>query len=308
VYHRNVVETYMTLALLLEHVDALRNPMTDAAIHVPFEVVIECLGRVQPRYYSISSSPKLYPNHTHLTAVVLHHPVQTSAAHTKPRDFKGVATNYLLSMLHHNNNNSSHDIAQSMTSPPSYHLNQRLEDKQTMLPVFIRGSHFRLPADPMRPVIMVGPGTGAAPFRGFLQERLSQVRQGQRVGPIVLFFGCRHEHQDFLYKEEWQAMFAELQASDLVEHAEMIHAFSRDQHEKIYVQHRLEEHGARVWQWLNEQAGHFYVCGDAKNMARAIGHTLTDIAERQGELDKTMATKWMKDLRLSGRYEEDVWS
>jgi len=165
------------------------------------------------------------------------------------------------------------------------------------VPVFIEANErFRLPADGARDVIMVGPGTGVAPFRAFVQQRQSDGATGRNW----LFFGNPHRHSDFLYQTEW------LQAAKDGALTHLDVAFSRDQAEKVYVQQRLREQGAEVWQWLQGGA-HFYVCGDAERMAGDVQRALADIAAEHGGKSPEDAAQWVKTLLLEGRYARDVY-
>ena len=160
----------------------------------------------------------------------------------------------------------------------------------------ITPSHFRLPSDPQTAVIMVGPGTGIAPFRAFLQAR--QV-SGAR-SPAWLFFGDQHEACDYLYRDEletWQAQGTLTKLSL---------AFSRDQAKKVYVQDRMRESAPDLWRWLQGGA-HFYVCGDASRMARDVDQALRDVAMGQGGLNEDQARDWIVALARQGRYLRDVY-
>ena len=170
-------------------------------------------------------------------------------------------------------------------------------EEGTQVPVFIEANErFRLPADGTRDVIMVGPGTGVAPFRAFVQQRQADGATGRNW----LFFGNPHRHSDFLYQTEW------LQAVKEGALAHLHVAFSRDQAEKVYVQQRLREHGAEVWQWLQDGA-HFYVCGDAERMAGDVQRALVQIAVEHGGKTPEDAAAWVKTLLLEGRYARDVY-
>ena len=157
-------------------------------------------------------------------------------------------------------------------------------------------SHFRLPDDPQTPVIMIGPGTGVAPFRAFMQHRAANDVNGESW----LFFGNPHFEQDFLYQTEWQQYLKKGVLSRLDV------AFSRDQADKVYVQHKLAQHGTELWQWLQNGA-HLYVCGDAKRMAKDVHQTLLDIAIAHGGLDAEQAEEYFNELRTQKRYQKDVY-
>ncbi|KAG5462142.1 MAG: hypothetical protein BJ554DRAFT_5561 [Olpidium bornovanus] len=311
-----------------------------------FPAIVEGLGRLQPRYYSISSSPKLYPKMVHVTASVL----QYNSLVKPERTLYGICTNYLLAI---HDMLSKGELAEDTEQHALYSLQpagMKVEDvphREVRIPVFLRRSNFKLPSDPKLPIIMVGPGTGVAPFRGFIQERQWQRRQGIEVGPTLLFFGCRRSDEDYLYREEWLEAMGEInpesytytspalpsarprkgrdaetgasKASDngdglavsenKAADAAVFVAFSReDPQHKHYVQHRLAEMGARVWTLLGPGGGSFYVCGDAKYMAHDVHATLKSIASTEGGMSAEDAEKWVKDLRAMGRYMEDVWA
>jgi len=232
----------------------------------PIDLLLELLPRLQPRYYSISSSSKLHPHSIHITAAVVEFETPLGVA------MGGVCTTWLDGM----------------------------EEGVSKVPIFMRSSSFRLPSKSTTPVVMIGPGTGVAPFRGFTQEREFQRSKGRPIGDTVLFFGAQKRAENFLYEEE------------LTEWAEgpgnVLHtAFSRDQKAKVYVQHLLTQNAEDVYDMLKKKGGHLYVCGDAKYMAHDVNHTLVRIGMDVGGLTETASVAWLKDLRLRKRYCEDVW-
>jgi sulfite reductase (NADPH) flavoprotein alpha-component len=165
------------------------------------------------------------------------------------------------------------------------------------VPVFVQISHgFRLPPDPGTPIIMVGPGTGVAPFRAFLEERQALGAPGRNW----LFFGAQHQDTDFLYREELEAWKSRGHLTRLSL------AFSRDQAEKIYVQQRMREEGAELWKWLQEGA-HFYVCGDASRMAKDVEAALQQTIQTHGALSEEAASAYLRELRAQKRYQRDVY-
>jgi sulfite reductase (NADPH) flavoprotein alpha-component len=155
--------------------------------------------------------------------------------------------------------------------------------------------HFLLPESPETPIIMIGPGTGIAPFRGFMQERAHHSLSTKNW----LFFGEKRASHDFFYKEEWETL---QKAGKL----RLDTAFSRDSDQKVYVQHRLKENSREIWEWLN-QGAHLYVCGDAKQMAKAVDSTLKEIAVEVGGLTQEEASQYLKGLRNEKRYQRDVY-
>jgi sulfite reductase (NADPH) flavoprotein alpha-component len=223
--------------------------------------LVKVLRKLQPRLYSIASSPKAHPEAVHLTVAVVRYEL-----HGRQR--QGVCSTYLA---------------------------DRVQGGE--MPVFIHSAkHFRPPEDPAVPVIMVGPGTGIAPFRAFLQEREATGAPGK----TWLFFGDRNRATDFLYEDEINAW----RERGVLHRLDT--AFSRDQAEKVYVQHRMIEHGAELWQWLGE-GGCFYVCGDASRMAKDVDDALHRIVEEHGGKSKEEATAYVDELKKTKRYRKDVY-
>jgi sulfite reductase (NADPH) flavoprotein alpha-component len=224
--------------------------------------MVSLLDRLKPRLYSIASSPLVDPNRVDLVVGVVRYQVQGAWRF-------GVASNFLASRM------LSHEP----------------------VPIFVQPSHhFGLPADPTVPVIMVGPGTGIAPFRAFLHERKCMHATGENW----LFFGDQHQKTDFLLEQE----LMEMKQSALLTRLSL--AFSRDQSERIYVQHRMMEHREELWRWL-QRGAHFYVCGDAARMAGDVERCLIEIAAKCGGYNAEGAKSYVDDLRKSNRYQRDVY-
>jgi sulfite reductase (NADPH) flavoprotein alpha-component len=219
------------------------------------------LKRLQPRLYSIASSPKAHPGEVHLTVSAVRY-------NNGRRHRKGVSSTFLA---------------------------DRAGDVN--VPVFVQKSaHFRPPHQSDTPMIMVGPGTGVAPFRGFLHERRARGDKGRNW----LFFGEQHAATDFYYRDELEA----LRDSGVLTRLDV--AFSRDQADKIYVQDRMREHGAQLWAWLEEGA-HFYVCGDANRMARDVEAALKEVVAKHGGMSDDNASEYVSRLAREKRYARDVY-
>lgn len=220
------------------------------------------LRKLGPRLYSISSSPKAHPDEVHLTVARVGY-----EAHGRKR--YGVCSTFLADRVY----------------------------PEGEVKVFLQqAKHFKLPEDTARPVIMVGPGTGIAPFRAFLEERQATGA----TGPNWLFFGNPHEAEDFLYQEQ----FRQMQEESILTRLDT--AWSRDQEEKIYVQDRMIEAGAELWKWLQEGA-HFYVCGDAKRMAKDVDDALHAVIAEHGGMSQTDAAAHVSEMKKAKRYQRDVY-
>ncbi|MFC8960545.1 assimilatory sulfite reductase (NADPH) flavoprotein subunit [Bacillus subtilis] len=232
----------------------------------PFSVsaqeFVSILRKMPARLYSIASSLSANPDEVHLTIGAVRYD-----AHGRER--KGVC---------------------------SILCAERLQPGDT-LPVYVQhNQNFKLPKDPETPIIMVGPGTGVAPFRSFMQEREETVAEGK----AWMFFGDQRFVTDFLYQTEWQNWLKDgvLTKMDV--------AFSRDTEEKVYVQHRMLEHSAELFEWLQEGAA-VYICGDEKHMAHDVHHTLLEIIEKEGNMSREEAEAYLADMQQQKRYQRDVY-
>jgi len=246
----------------LAHIDVLAALEKFSGIRPDPEALIEVLEPLQPRLYSISSSPRTNPGRVSLT-------VDTVRYTALGRERFGVASGF---------------------------LGGRIAEGDGLL-VYVQKAHnFSLPRSGDTPIIMVGPGTGVAPFRAFLHDRMAT----NAAGPAWLFFGHQREAHDFFYCDEWET----LRANGTLTNLSL--AWSRDGAQKTYVQHRIREAGAEVWSWL-ERGAHIYVCGDAKKMARDVETAVRDVAAVHGGMSADAAATFVQILKAGGRYQVDVY-
>lgn len=273
----NIVENYATLtrseSLLplvgdraqLQHY-ATTTPVVDMLRFSPAQLdaqaLVDLLRPLTPRLYSIASSQAEVENEVHITVGAVRYDVEGRAR-------AGGASSFLA---------------------------DRVEEEGEVRVFIEHNDNFRLPTNPETPVIMIGPGTGIAPFRAFMQQRAADDAAGKNW----LFFGNPHFTEDFLYQVEWQRYVKEgvLSRIDL--------AWSRDQKEKVYVQDKLREQGAELWRWINDGA-HIYVCGDANRMAKDVEQALLEVIAEFGAMDAESADEFLSELRVERRYQRDVY-
>lgn len=273
----NIVENYATLTRsesLLSLVGdkaqlqqyAATTPIVDMVRFSPAQLdadaLIGLLRPLTPRLYSIASAQAEVESEVHVTVGVVRYEIEGRAR-------AGGASSFLA---------------------------DRVEEEGEVRVFIEHNDNFRLPANPQTPVIMIGPGTGIAPFRAFMQQRAADGAEGKNW----LFFGNPHFTEDFLYQVEWQRYVKEgvLSRIDL--------AWSRDQKEKIYVQDKLREQGAELWRWINDGA-HIYVCGDANRMAKDVEQALLEVIAEFGAMDIEAADEFLSELRVERRYQRDVY-
>ncbi|KAI8659927.1 hypothetical protein NCS56_01211000 [Fusarium sp. Ph1] len=272
---------YFNTALLLEHLFP-----GGEAVTVPLAVLLECVPKLQPRFYSISSSAIAERQRPTITVSAQSIPVPGTS-----RRFLGVASNFILDSTRAR---ESHTAGANLLPPKAE------GDGLPSLPVFVRTSSFRLPEDLSVPVLMIGPGTGVAPFRGFIREKVEQKRQGQEVGTLTLFYGCRREDEDFLYKDEWKAY-----RDELGDKFQMHVAFSRQTEKKVYVQDILMKKWEEVMCVIRNN-GAIYVCGDVR-MGKGVYFNLRDILVKGEGISEDEAEDRLREMKQSRFYHEDVW-
>src|SRR5436190_12449340 len=222
---------------------------------------VDALAKLVPRLYSISSSLKAHPDQVHFTIDVVHY-------ESRGRMRKGVCSTFLAERA-----------------------------KEAPVPVFPNASKFRLPEDGNMPIIMVGPGTGVAPFRAFLQERKATGAKGKNW----LFFGSQHKHCNYFYEDELDKMKSDgfLTRLDL--------AWSRDSTAKTYVQTKMLESADELWKWIDGEGAQFFVCGDARRMAKDVDAALRKIVQEQGGRSVEEANAYVEKLKTDKRYKRDVY-
>jgi len=273
----NIVENYATLtrsesllplvgdkAQLQQY--AATTPIVDMVRFSPAqldaEALIGLLRPLTPRLYSIASAQAEVESEVHVTVGVVRYDIEG-------RTRAGGASSFLA---------------------------DRVEEEGEVRVFIEHNDNFRLPANPQTPVIMIGPGTGIAPFRAFMQQRAADGAEGKNW----LFFGNPHFTEDFLYQVEWQRYVKE----GVLSRIDM--AWSRDQKEKVYVQDKLREQGAELWRWINDGA-HIYVCGDANRMAKDVEQVLLEVIAEFGAMDIETADEFLSELRVERRYQRDVY-
>ncbi len=224
--------------------------------------LVSHMRRLMPRLYSVASSPRVYPSEVHLMVAIVRYD-------TNGRDRVGVCSTY---------------------------LPDRVDVGSPVVPVFISRSPFQPPEDPARDMVMVGPGTGIAPFRGFLQDREAAGAHGRNW----LFFGDQRRASDFVYEAELSGW----EASGLLTRLDT--AFSRDQPSKVYVQDRMRENAGELWEWIRKGAN-FYVCGDAKRMAKDVDAVLHEVIAGSGGMTPAEAADYVKLMKREKRYLRDVY-
>jgi cytochrome P450/NADPH-cytochrome P450 reductase len=235
---------------------------------LPFHIYLEFLPPLHPRYYSISSSPLVKPDECSITVGIVKGPARSGRG-----IFEGVCSNYLYQ-----------------------------KQPGEMLYAFVQNinSPFHPPKNDEIPIIMIGPGTGIAPFRGFLQERAMRQKRGKKIGKSILFFGCRHPDKDYLYQQE-------LEGFEQAGVTKLYTAFSRlDPQKKVYVQDSILEHKDEVWQLLQE-GGIVYICGDTTHMVPDVHKAFMRLYQEQTHKSEQEATQWLDDLQAKQRYLVDIW-
>ncbi len=254
--------------VFLKHKSALDLLEEFPACELPFAAYLEMIPWLSPRYYSISSSPKATPDRCSITVGVVEGPARSGHG-----IYEGVCSKYLAEAR-------IGDLVHAVIKEPS--------------------SPFRLPEDPKRPILMIGPGTGLAPFRGFVQERQALLQDGNEVGDALLFFGCRHPDQDYLYRDQLE----EAEKQGLIR----LHtAFSRLDNDRVYVQDLLRREREAVWDLLERDAV-IYVCGDGAAMEPDVKRALVRLYGEERDVSHEEAEAWMESLVDSGRYVLDVWA
>jgi sulfite reductase (NADPH) flavoprotein alpha-component len=229
---------------------------------IPLQDIVDCFTPLLPRFYSIASSIKACPDELHLLVALL------SYNHGDEVRY-GVASHFLCHLA---------------------------DEQRTPIPIYIQpAAHFKLPDDNTKNLIMIGPGTGVAPYRSFLQERICDKASGKHW----LFFGERSRKHDFLYKDYFERLESEGKLK-------LTTAFSRDQEAKEYVQHKILENAEEIWDWLSN-GSYLFVCGNASHMAKDVEATLLTIIENYGNLSEQEARAHLKHLRTSRQYMTDVY-
>jgi len=235
-----------------------------ASAKIPFEYLFDLIPPIQPRAFSIASSLMAHPDEIQLLVAVVNYKTKL----VKPR--RGLCSTWLASL------------------DPS--------NKTSRVPVWVKKGTISFPKALDSSIIMIGPGTGCAPFRSLIEERVSQS-----AGNCVLFFGCRNSKKDFFFREQWHP---------LVENGslKLFTAFSRDQENKVYVQHRLLENSSLIWNLLAHQQGWFYIAGNSQRMPTDVTEALLEIFMKEGKMDRTKAEEFLRTLESTRHFQSETWS
>ncbi|XP_076883478.1 NADPH-dependent diflavin oxidoreductase 1-like [Bidens hawaiensis] len=243
------------------------------SVNMPFEWLVQLVPPLKTRAFSISSSMLVHPNQVHLTVSIV--------SWTTPfkRKRNGLCSSWLASLDHN----------QCVCIPAWFH----------------KGC---LPApDPSLPLILIGPGTGCAPFHGFVEERALMDNKGVPTSPILFFFGCRNEQNDFLYKDFWALHSQNSNVLSEQKGGGFCVAFSRDQPKKVYVQHKMREQKAKVWELLSNGAA-VYVAGSSNNMPADVLAAFEDVVAEEGGVGRDDAVRWLRMLEKGGKYHVEAWA
>jgi sulfite reductase alpha subunit-like flavoprotein len=280
-YNRYIVANHINITELLQDFPSL-------SFHKRGDELLEILPPLLPRFYSIASSSLVNPNTIDIVVAVVKFQTAMNRIH------KGVCSNYLASLVPNGK-----------------------EGKESAALAFVKSSLFRLPEDPQVPVIMIGAGTGIAPFRAFVQERLRRQRDcggdqvpcnfdfdktnSTRLPLNTLFFGCNHQSRDFLFHEELETA---VKSGEL----NLQPAFAFDQKQTVFVQHRLVEpaNSALVWKLIDQRGGHIYVCGGMQ-MGKGVFEALTSIVAKEGKMTKEAAASYLTTMQANNKYQLDVF-
>ncbi|XP_033122556.1 NADPH-dependent diflavin oxidoreductase 1-like [Anneissia japonica] len=230
---------------------------------IPLTYLMDLIPAIKPRAFSIASSHKALKSELHILMAV----VRYKSKLVKPR--LGLCSNWL--------------------------ANLNLKKSEVRIPIWVKKSSFKFPKGPT-PVIMVGPGTGCAPFRCFLQERAKE-----NIGDNVLFFGCRNKEKDFLCEEDWK----DFEQKNILQ---LFTAFSRDQEDKVYVQHRIKQNGALLWELINTRNAYFFIAGNSKQMPNGVTDALKEIIQQEGCMTAEQAADYVTNLEKFKRFQRETWS
>jgi NADPH-ferrihemoprotein reductase len=296
-YSEYLRHTQLTLGRVL----SLASP-SEPWSNLPISYLIELLPLSQPRYYSISSSSVISPRRACVTALIAVDPLPAN----KRQNIYGVTSNYLLALSKQHGQLSDPKLALPSSAVIEYDLSGPGNALQgTRLYAHIRKSKFKLPVQSTCPIIMVAAGTGLAPFRAFIAERVKLHAIAKPIGEMVLFFGCRRPEEDFLYREELEAMQASVGREKVL--LKIVTAFSRvEGQEKVYVQQRVKEYGNEVLGLIEEKGASFYICGRA-SMAREVGFSVGEVVKETKGWTDAQVKEWSEGLKRKGKWREDVW-
>jgi len=258
---------------------------------MPLEYLLDFVPSIKPRLYSIGSAPEMHPDHIHLCIV------EEDWTNSKGEVRHGQSTWFVRNQLP----KLQWGQYTGLKDDPEELLGKLSTEEAPLIPVRVNPAVVHLPDSPKVPLVMVGLGTGMAPFRAFIQQRKVLKEAGEETGDMLLYFGARYEATEYLYGEEIDQFHEEGTLTHLKK------AFSRDQEEKVYAQHRIEQDPELLYDYLENKGGSFYLCGPAGGMPAQMRKAVVDVFAKCGNMSQEEADEKVTEMQINGRYNVEVW-